>query len=97
MRVVAHNHLQRFLTISHDFPYLYSHAGAPFSINEQEIANVIEEALRVPLQPLQDKAVPTTLLTAEQVAQRVRDTQPASLVRKRRLQVRALGKGRHRP
>ena len=75
--VVAHNHLQRFLTISHDFLCFYCHTGAPFSINEQEIANVIEEALRVPLHPLQDKAVPTTLLTAEQVAQRVLDTQPA--------------------
>jgi len=38
---------------------------------------VIEAALRVLLHPLQDKAVPTTLLTVEQVAQRVRDTRPA--------------------
>ena len=49
----------------------------PFSVTDEEVAEVIGSALTEELEPLQDTAVPDTLITPEQLAAKTKITPPA--------------------
>jgi hypothetical protein len=51
--------------------------GEPFEVTDADVSAVIEAALLEPLEALEDKEVPATLITAEQMAEKREKTQPA--------------------
>jgi len=54
--------------------------GAPFLLSEEEVGAAITEALQTPLLPLEDKTVPTTLLSVATVQALVQQAQPGFVV-----------------
>lgn len=43
-------------------------SGESFSVTDEDIAAAIDEALQLPIEPLEDTVIPDTLLTEEQIA-----------------------------
>ena len=62
---------------SHNFLHSSSCTGAPFLLSEEEVGAAITEALKTPLLPLEDKTVPTTLLSAATVQALVHQARPS--------------------
>eukprot|EP01039_Chlorochromonas_danica_P002675 gene2675-2920_t len=55
---------------------LVTRGGQSFSVTEEEVAEVVAQALIEDVEPLQDTPVPATLLDDEQMEEKLRRTQP---------------------